>query len=237
MNKFKIVSLDMFQTLVDVNSRRHHVWKRILGEAYNEQFVEECWSEANKLVFGYFSKYVCEEKDFYSVKQVFEKCYRELFPLKGVNFDPCKGAKILADEHGYACPYEDSELFLESVRKHYTICLVSDTDRDMVQPLLETFNFNKVFLSEDFECYKFDPKGYIFNEVINYYKVNPEDIIHIGDGYSDVVGAKRVGIKTCWLNRHNVKWNHEIKPDYIVSSLREAVDILGIVIDDIVEYS
>lgn len=138
-NDFKLVSLDVFQTLMDVNTRRDYVWRSILGDSYSETLAEEYWNDANNLVFSYFNK------------------------------------------------------------------CVSDADRDMVSPLLERFIFDKVFLSEDYHCYKFDPKGHIFNEVIGYYKVNPEEIIHIGDGYSDIVGANRVGIKTCWLNRRNVK--------------------------------
>jgi HAD superfamily hydrolase (TIGR01549 family) len=228
LKKFKIISVDMFQTLVDVNSRREHVWKKILGDVYSQHFAKECWEEANKVIFSHFNKYVSEEQCFRSTKYIFEKCYEEVFPQKGVKFDPKKGAEILASEHGYSCSYEDTEMFLKAVGEKYPICLVSDTDGDMVLPLLKRFKFDKVFLSEEYQCYKFDPKSDIFHKVINYYKVDPSEIIHIGDGYSDVVGANRAGIKTCWLNRHGANWSHEIMPDYTVTSLREVASIIGV---------
>lgn len=68
----------------------------------------------------------------------------------------------------------------------------------------------------------------MFKEVLKHYKVEPEEIIHVGDGYSDVVGANRVGIRTCWLNRDGSKWSHEIAPGYIVNSLFDLAPILGI---------
>ena len=228
MTKFKVVSLDMFQTLVNVNSRRHSTWHKILGDAYSESLAEEYWGESSKLVLGYFNKLVSEERAFYKVKSIFENCYRELFLQRGINFDPKEGAKILAYEHGRAFSYEDTETFLAALSQAYPICLVSDTDRDMIQPLLERFKFDQTFLSEDFQCYKFNPNSTLFNEVINHYQVDPKEIIHIGDGYSDVVGANRAGITTCWLNRAKSQWNHPIKPDYTITSLREAVAILGV---------
>jgi len=233
LSNFKVISLDMFQTLVDVNSRRHNVWRKILGDSYSPDFAEECWEAANKLVFGYFNKFVGEEKQFYNTKYIFQKCYEELFAEKGVSFDPKEGAQILANEHGYSQSYEDTERFFQALGNTYPICLVSDTDCDMVQPLLERFKFDKVFLSEDFKCYKFQSKSHIFKEVINYYQVNPKDIIHIGDGYSDVIGASRAGITTCWLNRRGASWSHEIKPDFTAASLTEAASIIGLGINNI----
>lgn len=230
---FKVVSLDMFQTLVDVNSRRHQVFKKILGDSYSPIFAEECWDDANKILVKYFSKYVNEQGAFYNTKYIFENCYKELFSVKGIQFEPKIGAEILASEHGYSDCYEDTEMFLEYVRKYYPICLVSDTDFDMVTPLLERFKFDKVFLSEELKYYKFSNESSTFNRVLDYYKVNPNEIIHVGDSYSDVAGANRVGITTCWLNRNKVEWKHELQPDYIVSSLIDVAKLLGIEIGNI----
>ena len=52
-------------------------------------------------------------------------------------------------------------------------------------------------------------------------------IFHIGDMHADIVGANRVGITTCWLNREGKAWNLSIKPDYEVGSLRKAAALLG----------
>jgi Zn-finger domain-containing protein len=70
MIEYKVISVDMFQTLVDVNSRKHNVFKRILGDLYNKE---------------------------------------------------------------------------QNIKEKYPVCLVSDTDCDMVKPFLNHFEFHKLF--------------------------------------------------------------------------------------------
>jgi FMN phosphatase YigB (HAD superfamily) len=56
--------------------------------------------------------------------------------------------------------------------------------------------------------------------------VRPEEILHIGDSHSDVLGANRAGAISCWLNREGLSWRYEIKPDYIIQSLADLDTIL-----------
>lgn len=228
MNELKVVSVDMFQTLVDVNSRRYEVFKSILDDKFNEEFADECWNAANSILSRCIKYYIEQGEFFYPVRKVFESCYQELFPMKGINFNPANGARILADEHGKSELYEDTEVFLHNVHKKYPICLVSDTDCDMVQPILERLEFDEVFLSEELKCYKNSRSKSMFTYVLSHYKVNPQQIIHIGDSYADVAGAKGMGITACWLNRYNKEWKYDIRPDYIVTSLNEVAEIIGI---------
>jgi putative hydrolase of the HAD superfamily len=228
MNEFEVVSVDMFQTLVDVNSRRYEVFKSILGDLYTEGLADECWNAANSILSRCIKKYIEQDEFFYPVRKVFKSCYQELFPMKGINFDPVNGAKILAYEHGKSDLFEDTETFLYNVQKKYPICLVSDTDNDMVQPILEKLEFDEVFLSEELKCYKNSSYKSMFTYVLSHYKVNPQQIIHIGDSYADIAGAKGLGITACWLNRYNKEWKYDIKPDYIVTSLNDVAEIIGI---------
>ncbi len=39
-------------------------------------------------------------------------------------------------------------------------------------------------------------------------------VIYIGNSSSDIVGASRIGIKTCWINRQDEEWGYMPKPDY-----------------------
>ena len=76
------------------------------------------------------------------------------------------------------------------------------------------------------QSYKKDKEGKIFKQVLEHYNVEPEKIIHIGDSLSDIIGANRVGIKSCWINRNNYKWKYGVNPTYEVSSLVEVLSIL-----------
>ncbi|MNN28470.1 (S)-2-haloacid dehalogenase [compost metagenome] len=78
-----------------------------------------------------------------------------------------------------------------------------------------------LFTSEEYKSYKNDSRNRMFEEVIAHYGVEPEEIIHIGDSASDVLGAARAGIRSCWINRTGEVWKPETAPDYTVKNLNE----------------
>ena len=97
----------------------------------------------------------------------------------------------------------------------------------MLGQLRELHSFDNIFTSEGLETYKTGSEGKFFSAVIEHYDIEPGRIIHIGDSLSDVLGANEAGIVTCWLNRNGIKWRHDVKPDYEVTSLSEVALILG----------
>jgi putative hydrolase of the HAD superfamily len=228
-----VVSVDMFQTLVDIASRRCHIWRAFLGDGYSEPLAEEYWVLTSESVLDYFHR-LTSQGQFLTLKSIFALCFADLFPKIGLDFDPERAARILATQHGLASPYEDSRGFLDSVAEKYPICLVTDTDDDMLSPLLGLGAFDSVFTSERLRSYKNDPECKLFSAVVEHYDIAPEKIIHIGDSSADVLGADRVGMRTCWLNRDGSAWHHDVKPDHVASTLWEvASTVLGVDIDGI----
>ena len=124
--------------------------------------------------------------------------------------------------------YHDSKEFINRANKKYKVCLVSDADTEMIEHQIKNFDFDKIFISEDIQSYKGEPNYKIFKEVINHYNIEPRKIIHIGDSSSDIIGANRAGIDTCWINRHNYRKRFHIKPNYETESLNELFPILNI---------
>jgi 2-haloalkanoic acid dehalogenase type II len=226
MAAFEVVSVDMFQTLVDITSRRHFFWREVLGEKYSEELVEEYWQLTSMYVLDFFHR-LTNQTQFLTLKDIFERCFNELMPTISLDFDPRRAARILAAQHGLASPYEDTSLFLDHVGKKFPICLVTDADDDMLSPsLLNLCRFDHVFTSEQARSYKNDPECKLFLSVIEHYVIESERILHIGDSSTDVLGACRVGIKTCWLNREGNSWRQNVSPDYIAGSLSDVVSIL-----------
>lgn len=223
-NKIKLVCVDMFQTLVDVNKRKMIVGERMLKALYTESLAVECWEEATLLVMKHFGSHQTIEGDFRRVKHGFEECYKSLWEVRKYDIDPVESAHILASEHALAPLFEDTHDFMSNIGEKYPICLVSDADEDMILPLLTQFKFDHILVSETNQCYKADSK--LFNKVLEHYLLEPQEILHIGDGYSDIAGAKKIGIVSCWLNREKREWSHEIKPDYVVHNLREVIELL-----------
>ena len=229
VSNFAIVSIDMFQTLVELASRRHHIWRQFLQERYSEQLAEECWALSSKSIMDHYHRLTSQSNPFVPLRSIFEASLAELFPTIGLDLDPNEAVRILVAEHRSASPYEDTKAFLASVGDKYPICLVTDTDDDMLSPfLLNLHEFDRVFTSEQLRSYKNDPECKLFSAVVEHYGIAPEKILHIGDSSADVLGAHRVGMKTCWLNRSGNSWHHDIEPDHIVRTLLEAASILGV---------
>jgi FMN phosphatase YigB (HAD superfamily) len=228
MKKFNVVSLDMFGTLADLSSVKYLVWQQFLQDKYTKDLADEHWNLATDYLFEYYENQVVKERQYIPPKVMYEVCYSRLFSEIGLNYDPKEAARILAQHHAYSELFEDALLFLVSVGKEYPICLSSDTDEDMLDQLRYIYPFDKVFTSEEIGSYKTSVDGRFFSSVVEYYGVEPESIIHIGDTISDIIGAGEAGIVTCWLNRKGKKWSHDVKPDYKVTSLIEAALILGV---------
>lgn len=228
MSRYELVCIDMFQTLVDIDTRIPFIWKRILKDKYNEQIADQCAKLVNSKVINRFNEYVNNSPKFSSLKSIFEPGFWEIAKEINIEFSPMEAVSIFMNEHCNARVFEDAIEFFEFIGDSLPICLVSDADIEMIAPLLDRFSFDEVFISERVESYKNEPLSRIFKEVLIHYDISPQKVIHIGDASSDVIGANKNGIKTCWVNRRGLEWNYSIKPDYIVESLVEVIDILGL---------
>jgi putative hydrolase of the HAD superfamily len=220
---YKLISFDMFQTLVDVNKLRDCIMKKVFQGIYTKGMGITLWEDANKYIYSYFHKMNENGVEFVKTIDVFEACYEELFPKYGISLKPIDGAKILALAHNEAPLFPDVLPVYKQIIEKYDTCLISDTDVDMVDGLINKFNFNRIYLSEEYHTYKSSKTGLLFKKAINDFNIKPEEMIHLGDGANDVLGAKMVGAKAIWINRDNKEWKNEIEPDYIISNMSEIV--------------
>ncbi|GKU27506.1 HAD family hydrolase [Clostridium folliculivorans] len=224
--KFDLISIDMFQTLVNIQARKFFIWRRILKEQFNEELALECAKSVSKNVITGFHKSASINGEFVNLKNMFKPFFRSVFEEMNICFDEEEAVKIFMDEHTNSEPYDDVERFFSLIADSIPICLVTDADYEMVMPILEKYKFDEVFISEKVMSYKNEPNSKIFKEVLKHYSVDPSRVLHIGDSSSDIIGANRVGIKSCWINRDDLKWDYSIQPDYIIKSLNEVIDIL-----------
>lgn len=227
LQNISIVSVDMFQTLVNVDSRCHAFWRQVLGNKYTVERAENYWSEIKSYLHREYRELFAKDHEFIKARVVAERSFAKMFNHLGLELDPAFTADIFVKEHGIADTFDDTSQFLQDVGKLYPICLVSDADEEMLGPLRELYSFDHVFTSERFGAYKSSPSGELFRGVVEHYGLGPECIVHIGDSFFDVLGAGRTGMITCWLNRFNKKWEHEVRPHQVVTSLLEAAVLLG----------
>ncbi len=64
------------------------------------------------------------------------------------------------------------------------------------------------------------PAADIFHHACERLGIAPEHVLHVGDDpLADVVGARDAGMRTVWLNRQAVAWQHEVRPDLEMADL------------------
>jgi len=225
--KIKVVSFDIFQTLVDVNKRIPQIWQSILGESYTK---EKGIKGANAVLDSYlyvFNK-ALSSNHFQTMQSVYYDCALLVIEKTGYPVTPDSIVYSLLYQHSQAPLYDDVLSCLKLVHERYKIILSSDSNHLMIDNLTKYFIYDKVFISDDLYSYKASPDGKFFSTVIKQLNVNPNEIIHIGDSSSDITGAFRAGINSCWLNRTSDKWKNIITPDYIIESLSELHEILSL---------
>ena len=70
------------------------------------------------------------------------------------------------------------------------------------------------------------PRPGIFHAALNQLGVSPRDALMVGDGVnSDIRGANAAGIDACWLNPAGKPLPDGVRAEYIISDLRQCVDI------------
>ncbi|SDE65959.1 putative hydrolase of the HAD superfamily [Fontibacillus panacisegetis] len=224
MKHFEVVSLDMFQTLVNVDSRIEQIWKPILSNIYTQEVANEC----AQLLLSYFLEYWAQMKNtqqFFLMKEVYERSFVSVFEHLNLSYDSIAANKSLFEEHTLSEFYEDTLEFLNRISEEYKICIVSDADDAMIPSFYTNYGI-RMFTSEQFQSYKNDENNIMFKEMLKFFNTDPGKVLHIGDSVSDIVGANREGITTCWLNRNKRTWEHQVKPDYVIESLNDLEGIL-----------
>ena len=72
----------------------------------------------------------------------------------------------------------------------------------MVRGLLDRLPVRWAFVSEALGCYKADRDRRFFSELLRTTGCAPEEVLHVGDGSPDILGASASGIDTCLLARN-----------------------------------
>jgi len=108
------------------------------------------------------------------------------------------------------------------------ICIVSNIDNEVLDSALKynDLQFDLIVTSEDCRSYK--PRPEMFEKALSLLNRKNNEVLHVGDSlFSDVNGAKRMGIPALWINRKKRSISAEYEePDYVSEDLTGIIDIL-----------
>ena len=218
MHRIHLISVDLFNTLVDLSTDRHTLWHTFLGETATPARVEQAWTLSTDRLFTMLDQ-INTTARYQSLHTVLQACYTAVFAHLQVPFDPEEAARVATHYHAQRPWFPEAVPWLEAMRRRYHLCMASDADEAMVGEHVRQYPFDQCFTSERLRVYKGDAQNRFFGAIVDHYALAPGQMLHVGDTPAEIVAAQRAGLQTCWVNRSRRSWPHERPPTYEVSSL------------------
>lgn len=176
------------------------------------------------------------EKGKITLNELEEIRWNMIFEHLGVSGDGAAFEKFFRDcLFESAIPENGAVELLGYLHGGYVLCAASNgpyhqqVNRLKISGMLPFFS--DLFISEEIGCSK--PSEEFFDACLKRLNsrmkqnILPEEIMIIGDSLSsDIAGGINYGLKTCYYNPHMKAIPCELKPDYVVTTLKEIKNIL-----------
>lgn len=204
----RLVSFDIFGTLIDVRSGSYAAFQAILDEAGGQHvdvkaFWEHWETENIRAYWRPYAKYrdICRA----SLAATFDQ-----FELKG---DPAAIDHYFSAFSSFSL-FPDVESVLGKLSKRYPIALVSNIDDDLLALTQLPDVFGLRCTGEAARGYK--PDGTLFKFLLSKAALPADQILHCGQSqYTDMVGGKPLGLPIAWINRRGVALDPVVpEPDF-----------------------
>jgi 2-haloacid dehalogenase len=126
-------------------------------------------------------------------------------------------------------PFPDTRPALQQARNAgLRLVIVSNTDRDILEHTLRHLevSFDAVVTAEDCRAYK--PSPVPFEQALARIGEPPERILHVAFGFKyDIAPARRLGMRTAWVNRHVEAAPGAERPDHVWRDLWGLAELVG----------
>lgn len=216
----RLVSFDVFGTLIDVRNSSYAAFQKILDEV-DGQHVDvkvfwEHWEHENIQAYWQpYKKYrdICRD----SLATTFAH-----FGLKG---DAASITHYFSAFPSFSL-FPDVQATLAALAERYPIALVSNIDDDLLAltPLPDVFTLRCT--GEAARGYK--PDGTLFRFLLSESKRPASEILHCGQSqYTDMVGGKPLGLPIAWINRRSVALDPVVpEPDFEFTELAPLLELV-----------
>lgn len=211
----KLISFDVFGTLISVRESSYGAFERILGAVGPPHRVDvrafwEYWEHRN--IAHYWEPYR-------SYRDICKLSLEETFAHFGL---PGEGSLI--NRYFDAFPrfflYDDVVRTLDRLSRRYKLAIVSNIDDDLLALTPLSREFDLVCTAERARGYK--PDGALFRYLIEHAGCAKEEILHAGQSqFTDLVGGKPLGLTIAWINRRQIELDGAVPPpDFILSDIQ-----------------
>jgi 2-haloacid dehalogenase len=218
----KLMSFDVFGTLISVRDSSYGAFERILtaANASNVDVREfwEAWEHRN--IERYWLPYQ-------SYRAICRASLANTFAKFGIEGDPELIGHYF-DSFSQFALYEDVLPTLERLARYTRLAIVSNIDDDLLAATPLPKNFDLICTAERARGYK--PDGTLFKYLLENAGVEREDILHSGQSqFTDLVGGKPLGLTIAWINRRNIPLSEKVpRPDFVFRDIAPLLDLVGV---------
>jgi len=213
----KLMSFDVFGTLVNVRAGSYDAFSSILrevgGSGVDHKAFWEYWETRN--IAHYWEPYR-------RYRDICEISLGETFVRFGLHGDSKLIARYFDCFPRFAL-YPDVEATLDRLARICRLAVVSNIDDDLVAATPLGRTFDPVCTAERARGYK--PDGTLFRYLLaqasGRFGVARDEILHCGQSqFTDMVGAKPLGLTVAWINRRGVALDDSVpRPDHVFPDL------------------
>jgi 2-haloacid dehalogenase len=210
----KLISFDVFGTLISVRESSYGAFERILcdagGERVDVKAFWEYWEQRN--IAHYWEPYR-------TYREICELSLEESFAHFGVAGD-CRLIDRYFDSFPRFFLYDDVVRTLDRLSRRYRLAVVSNIDDDLLALTPLTREFDLVCTAQRARGYK--PDGTLFRHLIDRAGCSRDDILHAGQSqFTDLVGGKPLGLTIAWINRRQIALDGAVpRPDYVFPDIQ-----------------
>jgi 2-haloacid dehalogenase len=217
---FKLISFDVFGTLVSVRESSYDCFRSILRDSgrtdVDVKAFWEYWEDRN--IAHYWEPYR-------SYKAICELSLAEAFEHFGIDGRATLIQRYF-DAFGTFVCYRDVRPTLEALNRRYKLAVVSNIDDDLLSATPLPRAFDLICTAERARGYK--PDGTLFRYLIARSGLSKEEIFHAGQSqFTDLIGGKPLGLKIAWINRRSIELHPSVpRPDVVLDDIASLIPVL-----------
>lgn len=225
--KYELLLFDVDNTLLDFDANEAESFKNTMidkGEDYSTELYE-AYKEMNAELWK------AVEREEMTIDEVVNTRFSKLMSKYGKEVDGIEYENIYRsylNRGMQEMPYVHE--VLSELKKKYKLYVITNGINETQEYRMNGSGlidyFEKCFVSEKIGANK--PSKIFFDYVKNNINdFDPSKALVIGDSLtSDIKGGNLAGIDTCWICKRGTINHTDIKPTYVINSLKELKDIL-----------
>ena len=217
----KLISFDVFGTLISVRDSSYGAFSQILTEAraahIDVKAFWEHWEERN--IRHYW-------EPWRPYNDICHLSLAETFAHFGIAGDP-QSIQHYFNAFDRFELYPDVTATLDRLAQSFRLAIVSNIDDDLLARTPLQRNFDLVCTAERARGYK--PDGTLFRYLLAHAGCDRDEILHAGQSqFTDMVGAKPLSLTVAWINRRGIALSPDVpKPDFVVPDIQSLLPLLS----------